>query len=82
MSTAFTLASAFVFTAQAALPAGDEAAPPRTGPVAVAASASVRVIRPAVIDIDAEVDAQRAARRERDSQRRVDSAGTIWIEFS
>lgn len=52
-------------------------------PVAVTASASVRILRPAVIDIASE--AGEAEGREGDRtgrQRRTDQAGTLWIEFT
>lgn len=87
MSCALDLAAGLVLAAQAAgQAAGEPPAPASRGPVAVtaSASASVRVLRPARVDIARwrEERPEDTARTMRARQGRVDAAGTIWIEFS
>ncbi|MEQ8411629.1 MAG: hypothetical protein RIC51_06980 [Erythrobacter sp.] len=85
MTCVLDLAFGLFLAAQAvAQPVGESDPAASREPVAVVATATVRVIRPAVIDFaqggagdrDDEADAER--RR----QRRVDKSGTTWIEFS
>jgi hypothetical protein len=53
------------------------------GPVAEPATATVRVLRPARIVREDEATKDRGGQGSRaERQRRIDPAGTIWIEFS
>lgn len=83
MTCALDLLAGLVLVAQAAAPAAGEMSAPRAE-VAVTASASVRVLRPARVDIARwrEERQEDTARTTRARQGRVDAAGTIWIEFS
>jgi hypothetical protein len=54
------------------------------GPMAVSVEVTVRVLRPAVIDLAREVEREGNDREAGGTprQRRIDAAGTVWIEFS
>lgn len=76
--------AALLILAQSATPHVAEAPVVRSGPVAVQASASVRIIRPANIDF---ANFEQASDKvgepaSRETQRSRDAAGTPWIEFS
>jgi len=53
-------------------------------PIAVSVGVTVRVLRPAVIDLARDVEREGIDREEGGPfrQLRVDAAGTVWIEFS
>jgi len=84
VSPLLSLAPAVLAIAQVSGAPTERASRPVGEPVAVAVSATVTILRPAVIDIDAEArragDDRQGGTRAR--QRRIDAAGTIWIDFS
>ena len=78
-----SLTAAFLLIAQSAAPAIVDA--PRSQPVAgpVTATASARVIRPAVVRVRQERGAVRVENEsELRPQRSRDTLGTVWIEFN
>jgi hypothetical protein len=82
MSPVLSLGSALLVAAQSVGADGDA----RAGgePVAIAVSATVTVLRSAVIDFapEAQTDGRDREARTIARQRRVDAAGTVWIDFS
>ena len=77
---AMTFAVGLALIAQSAIPAIAEA-PRQNNPVAVAVSASVEVLRPAVVRANGTVEMAQESLTVA-PQRERDSLGTVWIEFS
>lgn len=78
-----SMAAAFLMIAQSASPAVADAPASRQAPVATSATASARILRPAVISFEINEDAETLEdARNQAVQRGRDQAGTLWIEFS
>lgn len=85
MSLALPLATGLLLAAQSLqLSPTDGKVRQAAEPVAVSVGATVRVLRPAVIDHSREAGHEPDGPEESgpSRQRRVDAAGTVWIEFS
>lgn len=85
MSLAPSLAYGLLMAAQSVqVSPADPIAKQVRDPIAVSTQVTVRVLRPAVIDLAREVEREGNDREAGgpSRQRRVDAAGTVWIEFS